>query len=1073
MEENKGQMAHRSGSNLCLMKKRSLINFRLLLLLVLACFFACENAPDTLYQKVDSTYSKVHFTNQLQESEDFNIIEYLYYYNGGGVAIGDVNNDGLPDLYFTGNQVPNKLYLNKGNLQFEDATAAAGLAGTGDWKTGVTMADVNADGWLDIYVCQVGTYKNVSGRNELFINNQDGAFTERAGDFGLDFKGFSTQAAFFDYDIDGDLDMFLLNHSIHAPENYSDISIRAVRDSLTGDRLYRNDAGRFIEVTESAGIISSKIGYGLGIALGDVDNNGCPDMYIANDFHENDYLYYNNCDGTFTERLAESIGHTSTFSMGCDIADFNNDGLQDIFSLDMKPEDERILKSSVGADPYNIYQFKLGYGYHYQYPRNALQLNQGQLFGEAHQFSEIAQLAGVEATDWSWSGLLHDMDNDGWKDLYISNGILRRPNDLDYLKFTSNQQLQNNASNLELAQQMPPSTVANYAFRNRQDLTFENTSQAWGLDEVLCSNGAAYADLDLDGDLDLVVNNLNAEASIFENTSTKHHFLQVQLEGDTQNPFGIGAKVEIHQKTTSQTRENFPTRGFQSVVEPVLHFGLGENIQIDSLVITWQNGMQQVLKNMVGDRRIRLNQTNATHQKSKDKSQRSLSFSTVEIPFENQENNYNDFDYNKLLLQKITAFRPKIALGQTNVDARPDMYVTGASGEAGQFFLQGKLDLEPQAIEVFEQHRAYTDTDATFFDADGDGDEDLYVVSGGLRVTNPSLLQDRLYLNDGNGNFSHKAILEFQVNGNCVAAIDKDKDGDLDVFVGSQASSLSTYGFTPDNYWLINDGKANFELEKIKNIGMVTDAVALDGQLIVVGNWMPITIIEDDKITILPNTGGWWNCVETGDIDGDGDQDLLVGNRGINSDLRASAEEPARLYINDFDENGTPEAIVSYYKQGKEYSFASKDELVAQMLALRKRFPDYAPFANATLKDIFEEKDLKRAQKKEVQTFASIYLENTGNGFEVHELPLEAQFAPIYDFAVFDADSDDHLEVLAVGNFYKNQPNIGRFDASYGCFLKHDGAGEFRAIPPYRSGFYLKGELRILEWMDGIGLLWK
>lgn len=550
-----------------------------------------ENTP-TLYRQCSPEQTGIHFANPLQENETFNIIEYLYYYNGGGVAVGDINNDGLPDIYFTGNQVPNKLYLNKGNFQFEDITVQAGVAGKGDWKTGVSMADVNGDGWLDIYVCQLGNYKSIQGRNELFINNQDGTFSEQGIEYGLAFQGFSTQAAFFDYDNDGDLDCFLLNHSVHAPENYGDTTMRQVRDERTGDRLYRNDEGKFVEVTQTAGIISSKIGYGLGIVVGDIDQNGYPDIYVANDFHENDYLYYNNGNGTFTEAITSSIGHTSNFSMGCDMADVNNDGLLDIMSLDMKPEDETIVKSSVGADPYNIYRYKLKFGYHYQFPKNALQLNQGNLFDSTMQFSEIAQFAGVEATDWSWSVLLHDMDNDGWKDIFITNGILRRPNDLDYLKFISNQQVQTSASNLALAQKMLSGVVSNYAFRNNKDLTFQPTTKLWGLQEMVCANGAAYADLDGDGDLDLIINNLNIVASIYENQSNNNYF-QLNLKGEGKNTFGIGAKALLYAGGQMQVQEMQPVRGFQSSVEPIFHFGLSNLTNIDSLIVVWQNGKQQ------------------------------------------------------------------------------------------------------------------------------------------------------------------------------------------------------------------------------------------------------------------------------------------------------------------------------------------------------------------------------------------------------------------------------------------------------------------------------------------------
>lgn len=1047
--------------------------------LLSSCQFEPPVSSNTLYQKISSQTSGITFKNDLTETEDFNIIEYLYFYNGGGVAVGDINNDGLPDIYLTANQLPNKLYLNKGNFQFEDITAQAGVAGTGDWKTGVTMADVNGDGWLDVYVCQLGNYKGLSGRNELFINNQDGTFSEQAEEYGLAFRGFSTQAAFFDYDLDGDLDMFLLNHSVHSTENYADIRIRSVRDSLTGDRLYRNDGNTFTDVTYEAGIISSKIGFGLGITVSDVDGNGCPDIYISNDFHENDYLYYNNCDGTFRESILQSVGHTSTFSMGNDIADLNNDGRPDILSLDMKPDDETILKSSVGADPYNIYQYKLSYGYHYQFPHNALQLNQGSLFGADVQFSEISQLAGVAATDWSWAVLAHDMNNDGWKDIFITNGIWRRPNDLDYLKFISNQQIQQDASDLEMARKMPPGQVANYAFANTENLVFKNVSAEWGLAEVGCANGAAYADFDNDGDLDLIINNLNAEASLFENKTTEqqgNHFLKIKLQGEDKNTFGIGTKVRLWQHGQMQLQEQSPTRGFQSSVDYGLHFGLGQNPHIDSLQVIWPNGKVQFLTTIPVDTTLLLKQTDAQPASSNpypSTVRRFLSPSSG-FPFQHQENTFTDFDQEKLLPKMLSKEGPKLAVGDVNGDGLDDVFIGGAMGQAGALMIQQPNgSFLSTSIQTFAADVLCEDVDATFFDADGDGDLDLYVVSGGGQVIQSGEnLQDRLYLNDGNGEFSKASLPKFLANGSCVVAADFNQDGAVDVFVGSR-SIPGNYGKTPESYLLLNNGKGNFTAAAASNlakVGMVTDAVWLEAarQLVIVGEWMPVTIFtfgeREVTKTELPNSSGWWNTVTAADMDNDGDEDLLLGNWGWNSDLQASPEETVGLYIHDFDDNGSIDPILTYYKYGKPYTYASKDELIGQIVSLRKQYLDYAKFAKSTLPEIFRQQDLEKAQYKEVQTLSSLYAENLGNGsFKLHPLPQQAQVAPIFAFTIADYTGDGQLDVLAAGNQYDTQPALGKMDASYGCFLKGDGNGSFQYIEPLQSGFAVQGQVRDMK----------
>ncbi len=1061
---------------------------------------ACaEKKADTLFRTLTPAESGITFVNELIETEDFNIIEYLYYYNGGGVAIGDVNNDGLPDVFFTANQAPNKLYLNKGGLKFEDITKQAGIIEDWSWKTGVTMADVNGDGWLDIYVCQVGKYKILEGRNQLYINNKNGTFAERAAEYGLDFQGFSTQATFFDYDRDGDLDMYLLNHSVHAPEVYGEANLRYVPDSLSGDRLYQNDNEQFIDVTAASSIYSSRIGYGLGVAVGDLNNDGWADLYVSNDFRENDYIYYNNKNGTFRDGTTASLEHTSTFSMGNDLADFNNDGLLDIMSLDMKPEEEVILKSSVGADPYNIFRFKLQYGYHYQYPRNMLQLNRGKLHTadstlsavSSVQFSEIAQLAGVDATDWSWSTLFCDLDNDGWKDIFISNGIWQRPNDLDYLKFISNQQVQQQASNLELAAKMPPGQVPNYAFRNKGDLTFEKVSEQWGLAMVGCSNGAAYADLDNDGDLDLVTNNLNAPATIFENRTNeklKRNFLKIKLvEPKSKNTFAIGARVHVWKGEQMQVQEVFATRGFQSASETTLLFGLDTAAAAEGWV-RWTDGTWQQWQT------DQVNQTLTIVKDNKNFILKSLQkpipplFNDVtdimNLRFHHHENNYVDFDREKLLPHMLSTQGPKLAVGDVNGDGWEDFYVCGAAGQAGALYRSAAFDAahrptgsQPVNMPDFVKDSIHEDVDATFFDADADGDLDLYVVSGGGESERPeSFYQDRLYVNDGHGNFTKNknALPSMAANGSCVEALDFNADGALDLFVGSR-SWVGNYGMSPKSYLLKNDGKGNFMIvnsSALEDLGMVTDAVwlAKEKTLVVVGEWMPVINLKFEtknaKTAIhhpssIINSNGWWNTVHAADLDGDGDEDLLLGNAGLNSTLKASVKEPLELFVADFDNNLFSDPILTYFKQGKRYTYYSKDELFAQIISIKKKFVDYAPFARSTFEQVFDANQLEQAQHKAASTLASALAINKGGGhFELQNLATEAQLSPIFAFATGDFNKDGHLDIIAVGNWYDVQPSMGRYDASYGVCLQGDGKGNFTAIEPTQSGFIISGQGR-------------
>lgn len=1058
-----------------------------LLLLVSSCSTDSE-VEQPLFRYVEGRQNGLAFSNTLAETEDFNIIDYLYYYNGGGVAAGDINNDGLVDLYFTANQHANALYLNKGGLQFENITTSAGVGGTDNWTNGVVMADVNGDGWLDIYVCETGNYKNQQGRNKLYINNGDLTFTEEAQQYGLAFSGFSTQAAFLDYDQDGDLDMYLLNHSVHSTENYGKAALRLQRDSLAGDKLYRNDGQRFTDVSEKAGIYGSKIGFGLGVAVGDINNDGCPDIYVSNDFHENDYLYLNNCDGTFTEAAQQTLGHSSTFSMGSDLADFNNDGWLDIMTLDMKPEQEEILKRSVGADPYNIYAFKLQFGYHYQFPRNMLHLNQG-LRGNTPQFSEIGQLAGVAATDWSWSPLFCDLDNDGFKDVFVSNGIWRRPNDLDYLKFISNQQIQRNATDTELAQKMPPGLVSNYIFRNNGDLTFENQSATWGLTQEGSSSGAVYADLDNDGDLDLVCNNLNAEATILENRASEyseHNYLAIKLEGKDQNKFGIGSRVSLKIGARVLMQELSSVRGFQSGASNILHFGLGKAQAVDDVEIRWPNGDIQHLGIVAANQRLIIQQEGQQVTYTPENEQQEFVeeiTKTSGLDFQHQENDFNEFDREKLMLQMYSRQGPKIAKADVNGDDLEDLFVGGAKGQAGQLFIQLNGAFENLQSDAFNEHAFFEDTDAVFFDADQDGDQDLLVTSGGNEAQGAmALVSDRLYMNDGQGNFTHakEALPGIHQNSTCVVPIDFNGDGALDLFIGT-GSMAGYYGLLPDSYLLQNDGNGNFTLvqdkqtSNLEQLGMVTDACLLGTSLVIVGKWMPVTIFDLNSggTTTIPDSEGWWNSVSAEDLDSDGDLDLLLGNHGLNSDLKASGEEPLELLVQDFDGDEVLDPVMLYYRQGRRYTYHSKDELVSQMVGLRKRFPEYFNFATSQLDEIFAADKLKKAIKHKAVTLASAWAENLGDEtFKLHELPLSAQFAPIYGMTSIDVNQDGFKDLLAVGNCYDVQPTLGRYDASFGSLMLGSEDKNFKSVGPSDSGLWVGGQCRDIETLEIRGSTW-
>ncbi len=996
-----------------------------ILLLLLSC--TQKAAQDTLFSELKADETGLDFVNSVPEQtpEGMNIIQYLYYYNGGGVAVGDLNNDGLPDLYFTANLGENQIYLNKGHLKFENITRSSGASGSvGAWKTGVSMVDINADGWLDIYVCQVGNYKTIKGKNQLFINQLRTTggipvFKEMAADYGLDCVAFCTQAAFFDYDHDADLDCFLLNHSVHSPESYKDTSISRQYDALASDRLLRCERsadGRtfYHDVSVLSGLHDGKSGYGLGLALGDMNADNQTDIYVTNDFHENDFLYYGVEHQKFKESIVDAIGHSSNFSMGCDVADFNNDALPDIISLDMKPEDEFTLKASAPADPFSVYQFKHAYGYHWQFARNCLQMNVTSpqklpnTQGNRPRFFEIGQYAGIAATDWSWSALFCDLDQDGWKDLYITNGIPHRPNDMDYNKFRSDEKVQRNASDLELVEKMPSGKAANYAFRNNGQLHFENVASSWGLDQVGFSNGAVYADLDVDGDLDLVTNNLNAPATILRNNSNQNNWVRLQFTFPSPNTFAIGTKAYIYASNTVQYFENQPTRGFQSCVEPgVFSIALGQATQADSIVLVWPNGKTQTLKDIPAGQVLQCAPT---------------------------QNDRNWFPQAVKTLFKVKT-----------IQQVPDTIASATD------LLQFKLLPWSQ------------DALGCKFTPDGKG-------------AFFNLSQALLPLPNGQYQRVHRVPkgLESLVSPANSCFRSTVFAGEKWCFIGNRFAS-GAYGYQP-KLGIFIEKNDTFSI-LTQTTGNVSDAQWADvngdnrPDLIMAGEWENIKIIlnlpNQFKKTEIPHSEGLWQSLQATDLDGDGDTDLVAGNLGLNTNLRASEAEPLGLLASDFDRNGDPDPILSYYRQGKNYVFADKDLLVSQLPFLKKQFVEYSHYAKSSFEAVFTPQMSKETRALKAVTTASCWFENKSNGkWEMHELPDLAQFAPVMAILAHDFNRDGKKDLLLAGNMYDVQPAIGRFDASAAWLLLGEGGGHFRLLKPADSGIWIEAEVRDLHLLD-------
>lgn len=1076
----------------------------LILILSILWLQGCSDRKNTHFIQIRPSDTNITFANHVENTPEFNIQNYLYFYDGGGVAAGDINKDNLPDLFFTGNQVPNRLYLNRGDFMFEDITESAGIQHVPDsWSTGVTMADVNGDGYLDIYVSKVN-YRNKQGPNQLFINNGDLTFTERAADYGLDFEGYSTQSAFFDYDNDGDLDMFLLNHSFHSESTYGEAEqLRQNVHPKAGDKLYRNDGSSFTDVTREAGIISSALGYGLGVAVTDINQDGYMDIYVGNDFHEDDYFYINNGDGTFTESLYEMMGHTSSASMGNDSGDINNDGRTDIVSLDMMANEHEVFMSSGGPDMVLVSDTKKRFGFGANNNRNTLQINRGNVENGLPKFSESAFASGIAKTEWSWSALIADFNNSGYQDLYVTNGLPKRPNDLDYVMALQRIRQQfsgeeREAKLYELIERLPPVYLHNYMFKNNRDLTFDDVSKEWGFQIPSYSNGAVYVDLNNDGKLDIVTNNINSEAFVYRNNFQQQdstYFLKVRLKGDDANTTGIGAKVFAYFEDQILYREQVPTRGFQSSVDHTLHFGLGTHSQIDSMLVVWPDRRFQVIHDIRGSRELELFQTEASGlfnyeflQKSNTDKWFTDVTDDIPIDYEHEENSFDDFTREPLMPYKLSRRGPALAVADVTGDGLEDFYIGGAKGFSGKMYIQqtGGTFAE-SSNEVFRMDQRSEDVDAVFFDANGDGHPDLYVVSGGNEITGHSTdLVDRLYINRGNGSFSKSVngVPAIPVNSSVARPADFDGDGDIDLFVGGHSVPWS-YGVGPRTSLFENNGNGEFRditeeaAPDIQTIGNVTSAVWISDSeqslpdLVIAGEWMGIRYFENrDGIlqesteeTGLDGLTGLWQRIEKTDLDGDGFDDIIAGNFGLNSRLQASKESPLKLYVNDFNDNGQTAPLIAYTPDDTEMPFEQLDEILAQIPEVQQRVSSYRDYAGKSLEELFSQAKLDSSLQKEVSELRSIALLNNGNGtFTTHTLPFEAQLFPVFGIHSRDLNGDSITDLLLGGNLFDVKPSMGgRQDAGYGLVLIGKGNGEFEPKHYKETGFYVEGETRSIK----------
>lgn len=1085
-------------------QERSVLIFVLITLLLISAI-ACtshQKEEPPLFSELDPKETGVQFENKVINTPEFNIYKYRNFYNGGGVALGDVNNDGLVDIYLSANQLPNKLFLNKGNLKFEDITAKAGVAGKRSWSTGVSMADINGDGWLDIYVCHSGDVRGDNKQNECFINNRDGTFTDRAEDMGLANAGFSTQAAFFDFDKDGDLDAYILNNS-HRSIGSFDLqqNKRLIRDSSGGNKLLRNDNGKFKDVSQEAGIYGSEIGFGLGVAVADLDKDGWLDIYVSNDFFERDYIYMNNRDGTFREELERQMPSVSGASMGVDIADVNGDGYPEVFTTEMLPQEEKRLKSTMTFENWDKYQMNVKNGYYHQFTRNMLHRNNGITSPAGITFSELGRYAGVEATDWSWSVLLADLDNDSYRDIYITNGIAQDILNQDYLAYIANDEVQRSiikekgVDYKRLIDIIPSTPIPNYAYAGNGNFHFDSVTTKWGLGTPGFSNGAAYGDLDNDGDLDLVVNNVNMPAFVYRNNTNtnSNRYLKVKLIGSKNNSAAIGAKLTATAGTRTFYLEQNPVRGFQSSVDDRLNFGLGKIEIIDSLTVEWPYGEKTTLVNLKTNQAIELREADAQVPKQVESPKLNTPklFSEVTLAnkeFMHKENEYVDFDKYPLLNFMYSTQGPKFSIGDVNGDGLDDFFMGGAKGQAGIVGIQTQHgNFDKSRSVAFEADKESEDIGSALFDADSDGDLDLYVTSGGDEVgINSFSYVDRLYINDGKGNFTRSSQILPTINPestSTVNACDFDDDGDMDLFVGVRLRPDSI-GVPQNGYLLINNGKGVFENKTTQlapgliKAGMISDAVWADydgdgdKDLFVVGEWMNIKLFNNKhghftEVTGqagLDETSGWWNTIEAADLDGDNDIDFICGNHGLNSRFRASKEKPVVCYVGDFNQNGYIEQITGTANGDSTYPFALRHDLVKELPYLKKKYLRYDTYAGQTIKKIFDPGTLEKVIKNKAVMLETVVLINQGNGkFAIKRLPLEAQLTPVYAICVDDFDEDGFKDIILGGNLYGVKPEAGRYDASYGVFLKGSGSGDFAAVPTAQTGLFIQGEVRDIK----------